>query len=428
MSDNKPSSRIIPMTSPADPDQIAQRLDFLRQVEVFSDLPGEVLTEICSVIAEERKKSQEIVFRKGDIGNAMYMIAEGSVRVHVGDHVLARLGAGKVFGEFALLDSSPRSASITTEEQTLLYRLDRIEFTRLMESNTLVMYGVIRLVLRRIREMNELESKLAQSYLKIQKQNREIEIHNQNIRIQKQELEKKNEELHRLNEEKFHLINVLAHDLRNPLTSSLCLADLLKSQTENLTRDQVKSVEVIDNSLRKINRIIDQIVDINEIETRSMALRPQKVNLAIILKEITELYRYALAQKNINLMTETTDLFSVVDPNYASLIIENLLSNAIKFSPAGKNIWIRLYQQDDRARIEIRDEGPGINEQDMMKLYGKYQHRHDKVAGIGKEESPGLSIVVKYVMAMNGKVWCKSEAGKGSTLFVEFPIASPDIW
>ncbi len=414
------------MSSPVDPDQLAQRLALMQQADVFKDLPSDTLAEICKLMTEERKARQEVVFRKGDAGNAMYIIAGGSVRVHVGNHVLARLGEGKVFGEFALLDSSPRSASITAEEGTLLYRLDSQEFTRLMESNVRVMYCVVRLVLNRIRDMNELEGKLTQSYLKIQKQNQEIESQNKNIKLQKQELEKKNEELSRLNEEKFHLINVLAHDLRNPLTSSLCLADLLKSQSENLTRDQIKSVGVIDNSLRKINRIIDQIVDINEIETRSMALKPQKVNLAVILKEITELYFYAVAQKNIRLVTETADLYSLVDPNYASLIIENLLSNAIKFSPAGKNIWIRLYQDEDRARIEIRDEGPGIDEQDMMKLYGKYQKQKANAAGEEKEESPGLSIVVKYVRALNGKVWCTSQAGKGSTLFVEFPLAAPD--
>jgi signal transduction histidine kinase len=415
------------MVPSLDPDQLSQRLTVLRQVDVFKDLPDDTLTEICQVMAEERKIREEVVFRKGDEGHAMYIIVRGSVRVHVGDHVLTRLGAGKVFGEYALFDSLERSASITSEDETCLYRLDRKEFSKLMKSNVRVMQGMIKLVLKRIREMNELEGKLAQSYLKIQKQNREIESQNKNISLQKKELEKKNEELLRLNEEKYHLINVLAHDLRNPLTSTLCLVDLLKSQPGNLSRDQVKSIEVIDNSIRKINRIINQIVDINEIETQNIALKPQRVNLAVILQETAALYSYAVAQKNIRLTLQTEDIYSVVDPNYASLIIENLLSNAIKFSPAGKNIRIKLYQNEDRARIEIADEGPGINEQDIMKLYGKYQKQSGDAIREDMEESLGLSIVMKYVKAMNGKVWCTSQTGKGSTLFVEFFVAAPEI-
>lgn len=410
-----------------DPDQLSQRLEVLQKVDVFRDLPEEALAEICQVMAEEQKVREEVVFRKGDEGNAMYIIVSGSVRVHVGDHVLTRLGPGKVFGEYALLDSLERSASITSEDETHLYRIDRKEFSKLMKSSIQVMQGVIKLVLKRIREMNELERKLAQSYLKIQKQNREIELQNKNINQQKHELEKKNEELLRLNEEKFHLINVLAHDLRNPLTSSLCLADLLKSQSENLSRDQVKSVEVIDNSLRRINRIINQIVDINEIATPNVALKPQRVNLAVILQEAAALYAHAVAHKNISLILQTEDLYSLVDPNYVSLIIENLLSNAIKFSPTGKNIRLKLYSWNGMARIEIEDEGPGISEQDILKLFGKYQKQSEENIREEKEESLGLSIVMKYVKAMNGKVWCTSEAGKGSTLFVEFAIASPDV-
>jgi signal transduction histidine kinase len=415
------------MSLPLNPDELTRRMDVLKQVDVFRDLPGETLAEICQVMADEHKVREEVVFRKGDEGNAMYIIVSGSVRVHVGDHVLARLGPGTVFGEYALLDSLERSASITSEDETHLYRLDRKEFSKLMKSSIRVMQGVIKLVIKRIREMNELERKLAQSYLKIQKQNREIELQNKNIQNQKHELEKYNEELLRLNEEKSHLINVLAHDLRNPLTSSLCLADLFKSQSENLSRDQVKSIEVIDNSLRRINRIINQIVDINEIATPNIALKPQRVNLAVILQEAASLYANAVSHKNIRLILQTEDLYSVVDPNYASLIIENLLSNAIKFSPAGKNIRLKLYPWNDMARIEIVDEGPGISEQDIMKLFGKYQKQSEETVREEMEGSLGLSIVMKYVRAMNGKVWCTSEAGKGSTLFVEFAIASSDI-
>ncbi len=411
------------MIPSSETDELARRLALLQQMDVFRDLPEDTLAEICRVMAEEHKVKEEVIFRKGDVGNAMYIIISGSVRVHVGDHVLTRLGPGKVFGEYALLDSLERSASITSEDETVLYRLDRQEFSKLMESSIRVMQGVIKLVLKRIREMNELERKLAQSYLKIQKQNQEIELQNKNIHHQKNELEIKNEQLLRLNEEKSHLINVLAHDLRNPLTSSLCLADLIRSQSENLNRDQIRSVEVIDNSLRKINRIINQIVDINEIATPNIALKPQRVNLAVIIQEAASLYVSAVASKNIVLNLSTEDLYVVVDPNYASLIIENLLSNAIKFSPSGKNIRIKLHRCNKMARIEIQDEGPGINEQDVLKLFGKYQ----KPYGEASEESLGFSIVMKYVKAMNGKVWCTSQAGKGSTLFVEFAISSVEM-
>lgn len=401
---------------------INARLALLRAVKVFRDIPEELLIAIARVLKEIVVQKEEVVFRKGDVGHSMFIIVEGTVRVHVGNHVLTRLDTGSVFGEYALYDRELRSASITAETKTDLLELGHQDFTELMVQNVDLMEGVLKMVLKRIREMNELEQKLAKSYLEIQKQKNEIEFQHKNIHQQKVELEKKNRELVKLNDEKYHLINVLAHDLRNPLTSSLCLTDLFKSQPENLSRDQVKSIGIIDNSLRRLNNIINQILDINDIETKSVSLKPEKINLAILLHEIYELYQYAIAQKNIRLTLDTEDLFANVDPNYAKLIYENLLSNAIKFSQADKNIIVRLFKKGEMARVEIVDEGPGISDHDINKLFGKYQKQVSNDNNLPGSEGIGLSIVKKYVEAMNGKVWCVSEPGKGATLIVEFRI------
>jgi len=410
------------ITMDLNPQQLEERIEILQNVEFLKGIPVGVLKNLATVLQDVALKKQEIVFRKGDIGESMYIIIEGSVRIHDGDHVLTRMRSGKVFGEYALFDSEKRSASITAEEPTLLFKLNRKDFEELIGSNVYVLRGVLNLVLKRIREMNELERKLAQSYLKIQKQKNEIEEQNRNISFQKKELEDTNMELGKLNDEKHHLINVLAHDLRNPLTSSLCLADLFQSYPQNLSKDQIKSIEVIDSSIRKINTIVNQILDINEIETKNILLKAQPTNLALILKEIVDNYKYALAQKKIRIHEELDELYSIVDENYVTLIFENLLSNAIKFSPENKNIYIKLFEKDNRARIEIIDEGQGISEQDIKKLFGKYQKQVSMSYSDEPNEGIGLSIVKKYVDAQNGKVWCKSEPGKGATLIVEFDI------
>jgi len=398
---------------------IRDRIAVMQKVDVFKYVPEDVLSKIALELSDVRVKKEEIIFRKGDEGNSMFIIVEGSVRVHVGNHVLTRLHNGKVFGEYALFDQESRSASITAEIETHLLELQRLDFTSLMEGNLDVMKGVLKLVLKRIREMNELERKLAHSYIKIQKQKQEIESQHECLNEKSAELEKKNKDLLKLNEEKHHLISVMAHDLRNPLTSSLCLADLFKTNPEDLSDDQVHSIEVIDNSLRRINRIINQILDINDIDNKSLTIKPQKTNLNVLLNEIIEIYRYAVAQKNIDIHFNPADVYVNVDRNYISLVLENLLSNAIKFSPTGKSIFINLKQVNNRAVIEIIDQGPGIDKEDVKKLFGKYQ-KPEFSEDDDNMEGMGLSIVKKYVDAMHGKVMSVSRPGKGATLIVEF--------
>ena len=105
-----------------------------------------------------------------------------------------------------------------------------------------------------------------------------------------------------------------------------------------------------------------------------------------------------------------------MDRNYLALVLENLLSNAIKFSPRDKELWIKLLQKGEKARIEIVDQGPGIDEENQQKLMGTYQAKIKESENNGS----GLSIVKKYVEAMKGSIWCEINPGEGSTIILEF--------
>ena len=104
-------------------------------------------------------------------------------------------------------------------------------------------------------------------------------------------------------------------------------------------------------------------------------------------------------------------------------VLENLVSNAVKYSPPGKNIFVRLQHSAEAVRCEVQDEGPGLSPEDQKKLFGKFARLSAKPTGGEHSTGLGLSIVKKMVEAMNGKVWCESELGKGATFIVEFPTA-----
>jgi len=391
-----------------------ERLAALKKVRIFSETSDDVLMEIASVVSEEKYKRGQNIFKKGDVGDAMYIINQGSVRVHDGNHVLSRLAKGQVFGEFALFDKEARSASITADESTTLFKLDQDDFYHVMAGKAEVTKGVLIKVIRRIREMNELEGKLAKSYLKIQKQKNEIEEIHQNILEQKAELEKTNDQLLRLNDEKNQLIGIVSHGLRNPLTSSLCVMDLLEQECENCTDEQKEYIQVIHKSLRRMNSLINQTLDIDIIELQREKLKLENVNLAEVLKLIEEGFKYTLSLKKLDLDLKVEDLFAKVDKNFVYIIFDNLLSNAIKFSPVKTKITIDLFESDGKIITEISDEGPGISDEALKTLFDKPQV-HDR-----QTDKTGLSIAKKYVKAMNGKLDCKSKFGQGTTFIVKF--------
>lgn len=136
-----------PITSPA------ELVAFLRQVSVFSDLSEEALAEVEALLDPVVVTAGTVLFTRGDPGDCMYIIVEGALRVHDGDLVFNHLGPREVVGEISLLDLEVRTATVTAEVDTLLYRLDRHELHALMACQPEIANGIIQVLSSYLREM-----------------------------------------------------------------------------------------------------------------------------------------------------------------------------------------------------------------------------------------------------------------------------------
>ena len=123
----------------------------LRNVPLFAEIPDDALAELASIVREVGKGVGETVFEKGDLGDSLYVVVLGRVRVHDGEHTLNFLDKGEVFGEMALLDPEPRMASVTATENTRLLRLEGEPFHQLLAGHPDLARGIIRVLLRHLR-------------------------------------------------------------------------------------------------------------------------------------------------------------------------------------------------------------------------------------------------------------------------------------
>ncbi|MBX3081107.1 MAG: MFS transporter [Anaerolineae bacterium] len=141
-----------------------EKVIILKTVGIFSGIPNDVLAEVASIVEEQEIEAGQTIFNKGDLGDSMYIIISGKVRVHDGEHLLNYLGEREVFGEMALLDPEPRIASVTAVEDTRLFRLDQDAFYELMEDYGEMARGIIRVLtgyLRaRVRDISDLHKRL----------------------------------------------------------------------------------------------------------------------------------------------------------------------------------------------------------------------------------------------------------------------------
>lgn len=131
-----------------------EKVLFLKGVDLFRSIPGEELSHIAQITDEVEFNPQQLVFKEGDQGDAMYLIVDGKVKVHSGDHVFAELGSKQCFGEMSILDSEPRSASITALSELSLLKIRREDFTEILAEKPEISQGIIKVLTRRLREAN----------------------------------------------------------------------------------------------------------------------------------------------------------------------------------------------------------------------------------------------------------------------------------
>jgi len=249
---------------------------------------------------------------------------------------------------------------------------------------------------------------------------------NKLLRERQKEIEQQNKQLVQLNEEKNEFLNIAAHDLRGPLSSLVGVAELLEHSDETDRTSRLEYIDIIKASTTRMLNMINDLLDVNSIENNQSRVEAEKIDVVPIAERLTQIYQPQAADKNIGVEMETrfSPLEIKADESHIRSIIENLLSNAVKFSESGSNVRVRLEKENDKAKISVIDNGPGITEEDQKRLFGRYVRLSNKPTGNESSVGLGLYIVKNLTESMNGSIRCESEPGKGSRFIVTFPLVN----
>lgn len=239
-------------------------------------------------------------------------------------------------------------------------------------------------------------------------------------------LQQQNEQLMALNNEKNEIMGIVSHDLKNPIGAVAGFAEILREPT----LDEQNKLLILDQLSLVSNRMLElvkNVLDFYRIEEGALTVDISPIDIAPLCEMTVDLYREQASAKDITLhCTAEAGATALADEQMLNQILDNLLSNAVKYTPRGKQAWIRVLKKNTSVRIEAENEGEGISEEDMKRLFGKFTRLSARPTGGEHSTGLGLSIVKTLVEVMNGKVWCESELGKGATFIVELPIAPTD--
>lgn len=228
--------------------------------------------------------------------------------------------------------------------------------------------------------------------------------------------------LQNVNESKNELINIIAHDLKNPLQSILGYEFILED--ENKSEIEINDVfQSIFRSSKKMNSLITDYLESAAIDSENMEFNFSNYDINNIIEELLEESREIADRKKIKIQYQLVKSSKIyVDKNWLKIAIYNLISNSIKYSPFGKTIFIKCEIEVRELKCSVRDEGPGISKEDQEELFMKFKRLSAKPTGNETATGLGLYIVKDIVAKHNGYVTCDSEIGKGSIFTIHLPL------
>ena len=241
------------------------------------------------------------------------------------------------------------------------------------------------------------------------------------------ELGEKNEELKRLNEEVLELTHSrlvfftnISHELRTPLTLIADPVEMLLEDTgiKGKSRELLKMVQ---RNALALQQLVSNILDFRKIQNGKMELKLYRFDIVKTLTTWVGDFQLTAERKQIRLHLDVDDLKGshemIADQEKISRIVFNLLSNALKYTPAGGEIFVSLKDEGANLRLDVRDTGKGISQDEADKIFERFFQAKGAASGTGI----GLALVKSFVELHHGEARVESELGKGSDFIVVIP-------
>jgi PAS domain S-box-containing protein len=230
-----------------------------------------------------------------------------------------------------------------------------------------------------------------------------------------------------LDELKGEFVATVSHELRTPLAAIYGSAQTLRRKDLDLDDERRESLlDVIADESERLTRIAGDILLANTLDSDRLRLEREPVDLGGLTQEVVDEMRTCFAEREdiaIQFSPPKHDASVAGDADKLRQILMNLIENAVKYSPDGGRVEVGLECRDNRVRVVIRDEGIGIPPGEEQRIFGKFYRVDPQLSrGVGGT-GLGLYISRELVRRMQGRVSVASHEGKGSTFFVDLPLA-----
>ncbi|HTV61383.1 MAG TPA: ATP-binding protein [Verrucomicrobiae bacterium] len=359
-------------------------------VKLFRGLPPDEIHALQGIAREINYTAGAEIFREGDPGDGVYIVNHGLVEISAlvtGDtrRVFSQLGSGEIFGEMAVIEQQPRSATAMAAQDTGVYFIPREEMLQLLQRSPRLSFNVLQEISRRLREFDRFHL-------------REV-----------------------VQAERLAVLGTFArsivHDLKTPLTI-IGLSAEIGCASQAAPEQRAQSQERIRKQVRRINDMVGDILEFSRANRSTAALVP--ADYGDFVRELFPELQAESAGRSVRIQFRAEPPPGTVslDARRLRRVFFNLVHNALYAMPDGGEIFLDFRGDEREIVTEIEDTGPGVAPEVADKLFQPFV-THGKEQGTGL----GLSICKKIIEDHRGRIWARNERRRGAIFCFALPLA-----
>ncbi|RMF06696.1 HAMP domain-containing protein [Candidatus Woesearchaeota archaeon] len=235
-----------------------------------------------------------------------------------------------------------------------------------------------------------------------------------------------NRQLKALDKKKGEFMNIAAHELKTPLIPIVAYTEIILKSSK-LTPEDRHRLEIVLSSAKRLQRLVQDVLDINKLESGIMKFKMEPFDIASEIRKIAEGYEPDITAKGVKLIKHIPSKPIMVMGDYQRLnqVFANLLDNAYKFTEKG-SITVRVTREKKKVWVYVKDTGMGISKEDQSKVFTKFFQADTSLRRKQGGTGLGLSICRNIVRHHGGDIYFSSTLGKGTTFYYFVPVLRRD--
>lgn len=252
--------------------------------------------------------------------------------------------------------------------------------------------------------------------------NQQVAERTQELAQKVDELARANAELKKLDQMRSEFVSLVSHQIRAPLTNMSGAVQHIQADCQVINPTCTRMLDILNQQTARLERLVQDVLNTARLESGELSVHPEPLSIFPVIQQVVDQTRARIADRHILISEKPGMPLVFADRDRVAEVLANLLDNADKYTPRGNKVYIDIHANQTEVIVSVADEGPGIPEKDLERVFDKFYRTDSSDSQIAYGYGIGLYVCRKLVEAQGGRIWVENLFAGGARFSFSLPV------